>query len=222
MDGQQYSTAAIDELMSVVRRVQQQAKAQAEMPLVVCVHFAFAGLACAAFAASVLAKVAGLSTGDEYTDKFGFSCITSIMFFAVGSLMIERKRGELAGGVIGRALVACGLWVMSAQSYEFMQKAKSCEIQQDLLAKRKATPVSDVQFVALRSMQCKNGMVIEWEPCDDGTTRPVSVARGCSWASRDRVQSGIADANGQGGGVDSMPRGTSGITTGTNGDAATF
>ena len=173
MDGQ-YSTAAIDELMSVVRKVQEQAKTQAKMPLVVRVHFAFAGLACAAFAVSVLAKVAGLSTGDEYTDKFGFSCITSVMFFAVGSLMIERKRGELAGGAIGRALVACGLWVMSAQSYEFMQKAKSCEIQHDLLAKRKATPVS--QFVSLQEYEFRTPKsCVKWSKENDRRPGPVSV-----------------------------------------------
>lgn len=218
----QYSTAAINELMSVVRQVQQKKAARAGNPIFVAIHFVFGGLAVVTFCVVVLCRLAGYQIGDELTDKYVFSLATSVLFFAVGTLMIERLPGDVFGGFLGRALAGCGLFVMSAQGYEFMQQTRACEVQHELLAREKARPVSETTFVALRSMTCKNGAVIEWE-CDDvGRTRPVSVARGRSSASRDRVQSSLANTDGQSRGTVEMPREASGGTTGTDGNGRAF
>lgn len=219
----QYSTAAIDELMSVVRQVQKKTQRNTGNPVFIVAHFIFGGLASVAFVAVILCRLAGHQIGDELTDTYVFSLVTSVLLFAVGTLMIEQLKGDLFGGFLGRALAGCGLFVMSTQCYEFMQKTRACEVQHELLARQKANPVSDVAtFVALRSMTCKNGAVIEWE-CDDvGRTRPVSVARGRSSASRDRIQSSLTDADGQSRGTAEMPRGASGGTTSTNGNGRTF
>ena len=218
----QYSTAAISELMSAVRQVQKKTQRNTGNPVFVTIHFVLAGLAVVAFAAVVLCRLVGYQIGDELTDKYVFSLVTSVLFFAVGTLMIERLSGDVFGGFLGRALALCGLFVMSTQCYEFMQKTRACEVQHELLAREKARPVSDTTFVAVRSMTCKNGAVIEWE-CDDvGRTRPVSVARGRSSAGREQLQSSFADADGQSRGTAEMPRGAPGRATGTNGDGRTF
>ena len=216
----QYSTAAIDELMTVVRQVQRKTAARTGNPLFVAIHFVFGGLAVVAFAVVVLCRLAGHQLGDELTDKYVFSLATSVLFFAVGTLMIERLQGDVFGGFLGRALALCGLFVMSAQGYEFMQKTRACEVQHEILAKAK--PVSDATFVALRSAILKNGLTVEWESDSDGRTRPVSIANRCSSASGDRVECGVADSYRQSRSPDSMPRGKSGVTTGTNGDAEAF
>lgn len=181
----QYSTAAIDELMSVVRQVQKKTQRNTGNPVFIVAHFIFGGLASVAFVAVILCRLAGHQIGDELTDRYVFSLVTSVLLFAVGTLMIEQLKGDLFGGFLGRALAGCGLFVMSAQSYEFMEKTRACEIQAELLARQQATGVSDTTFVALRSMTCKNGAVIEWECDDDGRNRPVSVARGRSSAGGD-------------------------------------
>lgn len=216
----QYSTAAIDELMTVVRHVQQRTEKRTGNPVFVAAHFVFGGVAVAAFAVVVLCRLAGHQIGDELTDRYVFSLVTSVLLFAVGTLMIERLPGDMFGGFLGRALAGCGLFVMSAQGYEFMQKTRACEVQHEILAK--ARPVSDATFVALRSMTCKNGAVIEWECDDDGRTRPVSVTRGRSSASGNRIQSSLANADGQGGSFDQVPRGASGRATGTDGESRAF
>lgn len=85
-----------------------------------------------------------------------------------------------------------------------------------------AHEIASPTVVALRSAILKNGLTVEWESDSDGRTRPVSIANRCSAASGDRIECGVADIYRQSGSVDSMPRGTPGITTGTDGDAATF
>lgn len=218
----QYSTAAIDELMSVVRQVQQKTQRNTGNPVFIVAHFIFGGLASVAFVAVILCRLAGHQIGDELTDRYVFSLVTSVLLFAVGTLMIEQLKGDLFGGFLGRALAGCGLFVMSTQCYEFMQKTRACEVQHELLARQKADPVSETTFVALRSMTCKNGAVIEWECDDDGRTRPVSVARGRSSAGRDRIQSSLANTDGQSRGAAEMPGRASGTTTGTNGNGRAF
>ena len=218
----QYSTAAIDELMSVVRQVQKKTQRNTGNSVFIVAHFIFGGLASLAFVAVILCRLAGHQIGDELTDRYVFSLVTSVLLFAVGTLMIEQLKGDLFGGFLGRALAGCGLFVMSTQCYEFMQKTRACEVQHELLVRQKSNPVSDTTFVALRSAILKNGLTVEWESDSDGRTRPVSIANRCSTASGDRVECGVADIYRQSGSTDPMPRGKLGVTTGTNGNAETF
>lgn len=220
MDSQQITTATIDGLMSAVKQAQRHTQTRSGHPVWVAAHFIFGGLASTAFITVILCRLAGHQIGDDLTDKYVFSLVTSVLLFAVGTLMIEQLKGDLFGGFLGRALAGCGLFVMSAQGYEFMQQARACEVQHEILAKAK--PVNDTTFVALRSAILKNGLTVEWESDSDGRTRPVSIANRCSAASGDRVECGVADIYRQSGSPDPMPRGKPGRATSTNGDAETF
>ncbi len=219
MDSQ---SATIDGLMDAISKVQRRTQRRLGNPVFVVAHFVFGGVAVVAFLSVMLCRLAGHQIGDELTNEYVTSLATSVLFFAVGTLMIERMHGDVFGGFLGRALAGCGLFVMSVQGYEFMQKTKACEIEHQLLAKQKATPVSETAtFVALRSIELSNGMCVEWEH-ENGRSRPVSITDRRTVASRDRIQPSTANSGRASRRVDSLPRRTSGITTGTNGDAETF
>ena len=169
----QYSTAAIDELMSVVRQVQKKTQRTTGNPVFIVAHFIFGGLASVAFVAVILCRLAGHQIGDELTDRYVFSLVTSVLLFAVGTLMIEQLKGDLFGGFLGRALAGCGLFVMSTQCYEFMQKTRACEVQHELLARQKATGVN--QFVSMTDYEFQTERSnVKWST-EDGRRRPMSV-----------------------------------------------
>lgn len=221
MDSQQTTAAAIDGLMSAVKQVQRHTQARRGHPVWVAAHFAFGGLASTAFIAVILCRLAGHQIGDELTDKYVFSLVTSVLLFAVGTLMIEQLKGDLFGGFLGRSLAGCGLFVMSAQGYEFMQQTRACEVQHDLLAREKAKPVSETTFVALRSIELANGMCVEWEH-ENGRSRPVSVTNRRTFAGGNRVQSSLADDDRESRRIDCLPGRAPGGAASANGNDETF
>ena len=210
----QYSTAAIDELMSVVRQVQKKTQRNTGNPVFVTIHFVLAGLAVVAFAAVVLCRLVGYQIGDELTDKYVFSLVTSVLFFAVGTLMIERLSGDVFGGFLGRALALCGLFVMSTQCYEFMQKTRACEVQHELLARQKANPVSNTAtLVSLHRQVVVDGITIDWESDEPAkSTGSGSVSGVC--AKMGSGKTGVAGSGRVDRGSDAV-RGRAGNATGS-------
>lgn len=208
----QYSTAAIDELMSVVRQVQKKTQRNTGNPVFIIAHFIFGGLASVAFVAVILCRLAGHQIGDELTDRYVFSLVTSVLLFAVGTLMIEQLKGDLFGGFLGRALAGCGLFVMSTQCYEFMQKTRACEVQHELLARQKANPVSDIAtLVSLHRQVVVDGITIDWESDEPAkSTGSGSVSGVC--AKMGSIQAGIDGCN-------IIGRAGNGVRTESRGDA---
>lgn len=207
----QYSTAAIDELMSVVRQVQKKTQRNTGNPVFIVAHFIFGGLASVAFVAVILCRLAGHQIGDELTDRYVFSLVTSVLLFAVGTLMIEQLKGDLFGGFLGRALAGCGLFVMSAQSYEFMEKTRACEIQAELLARQQANPVSDTAtLVSLHRQVSFDGITVDWESNESAKSGSGTVSGVC--AKMGSIQAGIDDCN-------IIGRASNGLRTESRGDA---
>lgn len=132
---------------------------------------------------------------------------------------------EKYGLWFGRIVGPVGASIIFAYGYRTTGELERVEHECQLykaLAEKRASGVNDPTYVALRSMDLKNGLCVEWEHCNDGRNRPVSITNRRTDTSGNRIQSGAATDDRACGSIDCMPRRTSGVTTSTNGDAATF
>lgn len=210
-------TVAVKELQSVVREIQRHGIRNNAGNWIVAFHFAFGGVSIAAWLVVLCCKIAGYQLGDELVSQYLFSLATSVMLFAVGTLMIEQMRGDLPAAVLGRMLAGCGLFVMSAQGYEFMQKSRLCEFNMELMAKQhSAKDVADPAMF-FREITSKN-LTVSFESKDDGNGwgRPVLSGGRCSLRGDDRPSS-------ESRGADSLLRRTpAGAGNATNGTSAVY
>lgn len=196
MDSQPNSAATLDELIAAVKFAQRHSEQHRNLHgWLVTGHFIFGGLAVAVWVVALICKLAGHQIGDRLTDEYFFSLMTSVMFFAVGTLMIEYMRGDIFAQALGRVLAGCGLFVMSAQGYEFMQESRAVEMEASILAKSR--PVGEYQPASyLREVEM-NGFRVSWEKeHSDGRGRAMFSVRGqragetdCTSASGGRLDS---------------------------------
>ena len=207
-------TVAVKELQSVVREIQRHGIRNNASNWIVTFHFIFGGASIAAWLVVLCCKIAGYQLGDQLVSQYLFSLATSVMLFAVGTLMIEQMRGDLPAAVLGRMLAGCGLFVMSAQGYEFMQKSRLCEFNMELMAKQHSAKEVEYQPVSYLREAEHNGFKVSWESeYSDGRSRPMFSAGRCSTTS----DVGIAA---KGGSVHRVPRSEPG--TAPNGSPAVY
>jgi hypothetical protein len=176
MDSEAGVADSESEIMDLLKAVHERNQTRISSGLVL-LHSVFAAVAVFAFACVVVMRLCGV-LDNSIVHKYLFACVTSVMFFAVGTFMVEYMRNDLFGGTLGRLLAACGLFVMSAQGYEFMQKSRAIEIEASILAK--ARPVSDEQTF-IREITNQH-FTVSFESKEDGNGwgRPVFSARGRS------------------------------------------
>jgi len=212
MDSEARVAVSESEIMDLLKAVHERNQTRISSGLVL-LHSVFAAVAVFAFACVVVMRLCGV-LDSSIVHKYVFACVTSVMFFAVGTFMVEYMRNDLFAGTLGRLLAACGLFVMSAQGYEFMQKSRLSELNMELMANQaKAKPVEYQPVSYLREAE-HNGFKVSWESeHSDGRSRPVFSAGRCS-------TTGDVGITAKGGSVHCVPGRTSG--TAPNGTSAVY
>ena len=131
---------------------------------------------------------------------------------------------EKYGLWFGRIVGIVGASIIFAYGYrttgELERVEHECQ-RYKALAEKRASGVNDPTYVALRSMDLKNGMCVEWEH-ENGRSRPVSVTNRRTFAGGNRVQSSLANDDRESRCVDCLPGRASGVATSTNGNDETF